>query len=201
MIKAIIFDLFATLTSGECDTEKMIMKVFRLEYDYAYIEKFVCGTHFKDWDSYLNRIVQGLKLPDIEETRSTLLDIFKLDFAKERMNPDMVNIVKILRSKEIKIGILSNIANPEYDIIRKNNLQGLFDVILYSYDKGVVKPEFEFFNLMLSQLNSKSNETIMIGDSLRSDITPAKALGMHTIHFTNAAHLKKALTSFSINLD
>lgn len=200
MIKAIIFDLFGTLTNGKGNPEKKIIKVFNLKHNYFYVVKFVCGTCFKDWDSYLGAIINGLNLPNTRETKKTLLNIFKQEFAKERINQEMVNQIKFLKSKKIKLGILSNIPNPIYDIIRKNNIQNYFDEILYSFNKGLIKPDPDFFDLMLSQLGVKCDETIMIGNSISSDIKPAKELGMNTIHFEDANQLKKELSSFSIDL-
>ncbi len=92
--------------------------------------------------------------------------------------------------------ILSNIPSPEYDIIRQNNLQNYFDEIVYSFDKGLVKPNLKLFNLVLSKLDAKCNEIIMIEDSLESDVEPARKLRLNTIHFKNVTQLKEELASF-----
>jgi HAD superfamily hydrolase (TIGR01549 family) len=198
MIKAVIFDLFGTLTNGKCNPEEEIIKTFNLKPDISDVEKLVCGTYFKNWDSYLDIIIKILDLPDTNKTKGILLDIFKNDFAKEEINSEMINQIKILKSEGIKLGLLSNIPNPLYDIIRKNNLEDYFDEILYSFNECLIKPDLNFFNLILFQLNVKPSEVIMVGNSLRSDIEPAKKLGLNTIHFKDVIQLKKELVSFFV---
>ena len=45
-----------------------------------------------------------------------------------------------------------------------------------------IKPNKEFFDL--ARENDNYDECVMIGDSLSSDINPAKALGMKTIYIS-----------------
>jgi putative hydrolase of the HAD superfamily len=200
MIKAIIFDLFNTLTTGKGHPEDVIIEKFNLKCNYAKVEKIVCGTLYKDQKSYLNTIIKELDLPNTEKTKKILLNIFKKDFSYKKINPEMIKLVKFLKTKKIKLAILSNILFPMYDIIQKNNLNKYFDEILYSYQYGLIKPNINFFKLALSKLNLKSDEVLMIGDSLNSDIKPAKLIGLNTIHFKNVEQLKTELLKFSINL-
>ncbi|MBN2094477.1 MAG: HAD-IA family hydrolase [Candidatus Aenigmarchaeota archaeon] len=201
MIKAIIFDLFGTLTCGGCDPEKEIIRVFALREDYNFVEKVVSGAKFGGMDAYLSNIINQLNLPDNPETRKALEDIFEQDVTKEKINPEMVALVKALKSKDLKLGLLSDMPNPIYDLVGKANLCALFDEILYSYSTGLSKPDLRFFGMMVSKLGVKNEEIIMVGDSLRRDISPARELGMKPILFQSADQLRKELASFSISVD
>ena len=47
---------------------------------------------------------------------------------------------------------------------------------------GKAKPSPEPFLLCMKKLGVMANETILVGDSIRRDIVPAKALGMFAVH-------------------
>lgn len=59
-----------------------------------------------------------------------------------------------------------------------------FKTVTNSEMVGVKKPNPKIFNFALNQANAKSNESIMIGDSLEADIEGAKHVGMSAILFT-----------------
>ena len=47
---------------------------------------------------------------------------------------------------------------------------------------GKAKPSPEPFLLAMSKLGVSASETMLVGDSIRRDIVPAKALGMLAVH-------------------
>ena len=195
MIKAIIFDLFATLSHGGPNPEKDLITKFNLKQDYSFVEKCVCGTKFSNMDSYLDKIIEVLEL-SIEPWQ--LKDLFEKDIAKDKINQEMISLVEQIKIKNIKLGIISNIPNPLYDLIRQNNLQAMFDEIVYSYDFGITKPDHRLFEIMVSKLGVKPSEVVVVGDSLNNDINPAKELGMKTIHFKSVQQLKKELEIYGV---
>lgn len=70
---------------------------------------------------------------------------------------------------------------------RKLELTGLdrvFDAVFISDEIGFEKPNPEFFDAVFRALpDSRREETIIIGDSLSSDIKGGKAAGIRTCHF------------------
>ena len=66
--------------------------------------------------------------------------------------------------------------------LRKVGLAEYFDFVI-SYDMtGAKKPAPDAFLLALQKLGTKPSETLLVGDSLRRDIAPARALGMITAY-------------------
>jgi putative hydrolase of the HAD superfamily len=66
--------------------------------------------------------------------------------------------------------------------LRKTGLAEFFDYVI-SYDMtGAKKPAPDAFLLALEKLGSKPSETLLVGDSIRRDIAPAKQLGMITAY-------------------
>jgi HAD superfamily hydrolase (TIGR01509 family) len=66
--------------------------------------------------------------------------------------------------------------------LRKTDLFQYFDHVI-SYDMtGAKKPAPDAFLLALRKLGTSPSETVLVGDSIRRDIAPAKELGMITVY-------------------
>lgn len=85
-------------------------------------------------------------------------------------------------SQSHNLGLLTN-GCPDLQR-RKLDASGLrhfFDEVVISGEVGIGKPDTRVFELMLSHMRSSPNDAVMVGNSLRSDIEPANALGMTSI--------------------
>jgi putative hydrolase of the HAD superfamily len=66
--------------------------------------------------------------------------------------------------------------------LRRTGLSDFFDHVI-SYDMtGAKKPAPDAFLLALKKLGTSPSETLLVGDSIRRDIAPAKQLGMITAY-------------------
>lgn len=112
------------------------------------------------------------------------------------------------------LAILKNlIDNPKYRVLALTNWSGetwpkaiakfewlqWFEGILVSGDEGMRKPYKEIYELMLSRYHIKAEEAVFIDDS-KANITGCEAIGIHGIHFTDAATLDIKLRSLGITL-
>jgi FMN phosphatase YigB (HAD superfamily) len=70
------------------------------------------------------------------------------------------------------------------EALNRVDIKKYFHHLFTSRELGVTKPNLEFFNKILENLNLKPDECIMIGNDYKKDIVPAKAVGIHTIFFT-----------------
>ncbi len=69
--------------------------------------------------------------------------------------------------------------------IKKSGIAAYFKDIFISERMGANKPSAEFFDACFEKMKNKSrSETIIIGDSLTSDILGGINAGIHTCHFT-----------------
>ena len=64
---------------------------------------------------------------------------------------------------------------------RVGALGGRIDRLFCSEEMGVVKPMGAFFARVLEETGAQAEACLMVGDSLRSDISGAKRAGMRTI--------------------
>ena len=88
-----------------------------------------------------------------------------------------------LREMGFKVAVLSNTTDISKTVIDHLELADYVDLIVLSCDEGYLKPDPRIFNRILSELNMNSNEVIMVGDKITTDILGAKIVGMDVIYF------------------
>lgn len=198
--EAIIFDFFGTLTKGNCRPEDKIVTEYRLSerenFNYHFVEDVVCGTPCEmpfteeRRNNYFQTLISRLGLPENSEKR--LRQIFQEDILGEKLVSGTREIIADLKSRGYKLAMVSDLANPDYDLARTRfNFADLFDFRHLSYDpvwvnslkdgQKVLKPEPAVFKRILNMLETTAKDTLMIGNSLRSDIEPTRNLGMRAI--------------------
>ncbi|MFH1642400.1 MAG: HAD family phosphatase [Nanoarchaeota archaeon] len=101
---------------------------------------------------------------------------------QNRINDQIVNKIKNLRSAGYKIACLSNTIKL-HTLIEQNNYH-LFDVKVLSCNIGLVKPDPKIYKAVVKKLKLKPSECIYIDDT-KEFLKPAKKLGMGTIYFQN----------------
>lgn len=181
-IKAAIFDIGATLITGPnaapnkiiagllngvsaSDVSSVIMThdlisaeqvCFAIESRFGKLDKKAIDEIVKLWNS------QSSAAREIEGASNTVLSLKKSGF---------------------KIGLLSDIWNPYYESAKKA-IPGVIDAadaIVLSCKSGSKKPEVDNYHRILSELNIKPDEAVMIGDTYTHDIYPAVSLGMKAV--------------------
>lgn len=109
-----------------------------------------------------------------------------------------------LRSRGLRIGILSNSTNPFVirRMICQARLATLIDVVVVSADLGICKPAPGIFTYGLDQLGTQSSETWMVGNDLYADIHGAASVGLTSVHVTakseNADHPLAGTPTFAV---
>ena len=69
--------------------------------------------------------------------------------------------------------------------IKASGIAGYFDGIFISERMGAHKPSAEFFDACFAQMDEPEREsTVIVGDSLTSDILGGINAGIHTCHYT-----------------
>ena len=90
-------------------------------------------------------------------------------------------MLKRLR-KKYPLFLISNTDPFSIDnVLDKFQLRGLFDKIFFSYKLGFIKTDAQFLDLVLEELGLPAEECLLIGDSIQSDIIPAKEKGLKAV--------------------
>lgn len=87
-----------------------------------------------------------------------------------------------------RLGLISNIFSPKapwLDVLYQARLHDVFEITVFSSDFRSIKPSPALFMEALQKLPGiPRSDILFIGDSLRCDIIPAKALGLTTVWIT-----------------
>ncbi|MDZ5783103.1 HAD family hydrolase [Marinococcus luteus] len=99
--------------------------------------------------------------------------------------PGLHNMLAILNKENYKIGIITN----GRDFYQRHKITSLaieqyMDLIVTSDQLNIRKPNPQIFQYALDYFQIQAVNTVFIGDDLKADISPAKKLGMLTIHKT-----------------
>ena len=100
-----------------------------------------------------------------------------------RLYPGVTDALKALREKGYRLWLLSN-AQRIFTAYELNHL-GLvpyFDGIYLSSDFGCRKPDIRFFSALLEERQLKTENCLMIGNDLDTDIAGAKNAGLDTLY-------------------
>ena len=192
MIKAVVFDMFETLVSlfdGKIYFGEDIAadvgadpQLFRKEW-HAIEEDRTVGKY--TIEEGLRIVLKKLDLYSEEmvclaasKRMKSLQDTFS---AMPEATPELL---RELKNRGIKIGLITNTFSDERDMIRKSVLFPYFDVALISYEQGICKPDQEMFRRMTEQLGVQAEECLYVGDGGSNELFAAREAGMHPVQCT-----------------
>lgn len=95
--------------------------------------------------------------------------------------PDIVPALTYWRSREIKLGILSNFDSRIYEVLTALELSSFFSSITISSEAGAAKPSTKIFTTALDKYNCEPTSAWHIGDSWQQDYQGAKQAGIRAI--------------------
>ncbi len=107
-------------------------------------------------------------------------------------NTDLITYVASLRSR-VRTAILSNsfVGASEREQLRYG-FPALVDVIVYSHEVGMKKPDPRIYALVCERLGVQPGEAIFVDDVL-SCVRAADEVGMHAIQFSDNAQVIAAI--------
>lgn len=110
-------------------------------------------------------------------------------FAAMKPSDDMTDLVRDLRKRGLRTGLLSNSWGNDYP---HELLAELFDVVVISGEVGLRKPDEPIYRLLLDRLDLPSERVVFV-DDFTANVRAAQALGMHGIRHVDPAGTRAAL--------
>jgi HAD superfamily hydrolase (TIGR01509 family) len=107
------------------------------------------------------------------------------------LNPEAGPVLRELKGRGLKIGLISNAARSSRTYSRMLNSYGIgkyFDSLTISCEVGYLKPAREIFHHSMQELSVEPHEAIHVGDLFNADIVGAVSFGMHAAHYTGLWH-------------
>ena len=204
MINTIFFDLYGTLAGFSPDkyeiqskacgkfgykvTKNGITKGYAIadnlmsEQNQIYPIRNMNSEERKNFFSeYQKLILSGDKIIISEETASKIWNyIKKIPYDLACYN-DVYSSLKILKSKGLKLGLISNMNTDGNKLSLKLGLSNYLDFIITSKDANAEKPHSKIFIKALEKANVPAKNCIHVGDQIISDINGARNAGITPI--------------------
>lgn len=192
MIKAVVFDVFETLITlfnSELYKGKEIAcemgipeKVFREIWDPSEDYRTVGLRTFED---VITEILNTHGIYSQELYDTIVSKRYRCTAgAFEHKSPDIIPMLKALKEKGIKTGIITNCYFEERDAILKSDLYPYFDTICMSCEEGIKKPDRKIYELCIERLGVKPEECLFVGDGGSNELEAAMAAGMKVLQAT-----------------
>ena len=170
-----------------------------LDIDIATIKKIYFENNYLmniGGESYVDMWKKILVILKKTEKENDVLELIEKGY-NNKVNNEVIGIIKILREKGYMTGIISNNASRINKEITDLGLIAFFDNILISEDLGYMKPDKRIFEIFCEKLNIKKSELIFIDDSENS-LKYSKEIGYTPILFKNVESLKNDLTELGV---
>ncbi|MDG5490615.1 HAD family hydrolase [Psychroserpens sp. SPM9] len=116
---------------------------------------------------------------------------------KSKIDFRMISLLKLLKEKNYKLGLLSNNSSEEALKLRKKKVDIYFDTFLISAEINMMKPDPKAFYYLAKQLNVQIHEMVFIDDSKRT-ISMSDLSGYLPIHFISFEDLLLKLKGYNV---
>jgi putative hydrolase of the HAD superfamily len=155
-------------------------------------------THSKRWDA------GDMTLTEIYQVLSELTGVapeklWEEFYVKSPLNKEVVALIKELKVN-YKIILFSNFfAQLLRRLLKHHGITDLFDEIIISSEHKMIKPNSDFFELLVKKSGAKKEE-IIFTDDLKENIDGANMFGIKAIQFKNCEQLIKDLQTAGIKI-
>ena len=186
-MKTVIFDLDNTLydveqyfTGAFDHVSKYLSKKYRIDENKIYSNLMTAWK--KETSMYLHLFDDVLKNFELENEVPNVVDIFNGYDGPLKPYDDVISILKILRQKSCKLGIVTDgLVKKQERKIRSLGIKNYFDEITFTKEFDSPKPSPVSFQKILEKLKEESQNSYYVGDNPSLDFKGAKEIGMTTV--------------------
>ena len=136
----------------------------------------------RTWREYHGLMLAELGFAD--QAHDLLDAILASQFADDAWEPypDVEPALAELRAIDgLRIGVVSDWGSNLDGILARLGLDRYLDFVLASGSVGVAKPDPAFYRIAVERAGVTTAEAMMVGDSLRADVTGAEAAGLRGV--------------------
>ena len=191
--RAIIFDLFHTLTSLEstkapglstCEILGISRKAWNEQLLFHSMDRLRGIT--KDPIEIIKKMAQSINrnISDAVIREAVRGRINRFQYALVHIEPSVVKTLKKLKESGKLIGLVSNSDVSEIAAWDNSPIKNFFDSVVFSCHVGYIKPEKEIYTTCLKELNISARESLYVGDGSCDELRGAKEVGMTTVLIT-----------------
>lgn len=186
MVKAILFDFWGTLAEqGVWSLIKQVKTVLEIDLPFSeYVvrmEKTLMTKEFPTLKEAFTELCQEFEIAPSPEKIEELIGLWNKSWMLAKPYPETIETLSRLREKYRIILISNTDCFSINHVLEKFKLNILFDQIFFSYQLGMIKTDKLFLKTILKQLNLNSEDCLLVGDSIQSDIMAAKMVSLPAV--------------------
>lgn len=192
--RAVIFDLFHTLTSLESTwgdhrpLTSTILGVSKDAWNQQLLERSRERLTGEKQDAFaivadMARAIEP-SIPDDVIRRAMENRIARFATALIQIPASTLQVLQTLRKNGQRIGLISNADVMEVAAWSKSPIASQFDSTIFSCHVGCAKPDAEIYRRSLVELGVTPAEAIFVGDGGSNELEGAQALGITTVMIT-----------------
>jgi len=189
--KAVIFDLFHTLTTVESNWGKGLpftCDLLGVERDewwdqlQLHSRNRLAGEE-KDPFCIISQMAHAINpaIPDTTINAAIANRIRLFENALINIPDETMKVLHALKAKGKRLGMISNADTMEVAGWNKSPLADCFDTAILSCSVGAVKPEREIYEMCLEHLDVKASDALYVGDGGSSELQGAQTVGLITV--------------------
>jgi putative hydrolase of the HAD superfamily len=201
-LRAVVFD-FGMVLSGLPNAEAYAAMVRIIGLPAERFEELYWTDRLDYDEGKLNGITFWQKLvrdSGLDLGPGAVEELNRLDAAHwTSYNPAMVAWQKRLKEHGLLTAILSNMGDAVLaSIEREFDWLNDFDVLIWSFQLGLIKPDPAIYHYLLEKLGTLPDETLFIDDK-RANAEAARALGMRALEFSTVERLREDLIASGLD--
>ena len=186
MTKVIIFDFWGTLVdSGVRSPIKQVKYILNIKLPFSeYVVRMEKAMMTKNFSSLREAFISVCGEFNIEpsgEVLDRLVGMWNKSWMLARPYEDAEEVLRKLKEKYILVLVSNTDTFSINNVIEKFSLDGYFTKKFFSFELGTIKTDSEFLQTVLEELDLESEECILVGDSILSDMDAAKNAGIKSI--------------------
>jgi putative hydrolase of the HAD superfamily len=186
--RALIFDLFFTLIDpldlapGQ-ESEYSVLGMSREDFEERNAVDYAVRACGKIRDPYemLRHILRGVDVPEALLRRAAEARIERIRRAIYGVEPKNLAFLKKVRDAGFGTALISNADVADLYHWRGSALSRSFDVTIFSYDVGILKPDPGIFQMAVERLGVRGDECLYVGDGGHGELRGARDAGMTTV--------------------
>ncbi|HXD19670.1 MAG TPA: HAD family hydrolase [Vicinamibacterales bacterium] len=189
-LRAVVFDLFHTLTGPEDEWSYLpwtsdVLGIDRDVWNELLITRSRWRLTGEETDPYT--IVRTLAheidptIPGERIREATRCRMQRFSDSLTRIPPENIHALHTIRAAGLRTALISNADVMEVAAWPESPLAAQFDVEVFSCVAGCVKPERAIYERCLQALNVRADEAMFVGDGGANELVGAKDVGMTTV--------------------
>jgi len=189
--KAIIFDLFHTLTAIERSWGPFTYEILGVDHD-AWNEQLLEHSPERlegtvtDPAEIIGKLARAIDPTISDETIAKAVKSRAARFRKAVVDiPEQTQrVLASLKSQGKKVALISNADASEIEGWNDSPIAPLFDEVIFSCEVGSQKPKREIYEICLQRLGLSAKACAFVGDGGSNELKGAQSVGLTTVMIT-----------------